>query len=71
MHTFVQRIVRGVVFCSVCIAVVACAGHNDLAERNAAENPVAQSEEGLPRIDAIRLRVARMPRCFRSLTAKR
>lgn len=59
MHNFVQRIVRGVIFCSVSIAIAACAG-NDLADSELVpKKPVVKSETGLPRIDAIRLRVAR------------
>jgi Flp pilus assembly protein TadD/cell division protein FtsN len=56
MRQFVQRIMRGVIFCLVIIAINACAGTTG---EQAAQNPVAKSDRGLPRIDAIRLRVAR------------
>lgn len=63
MHHFVHRITRGVIFCSVTVAVTACAGLSDLADdRQATQYPVVkkiQSEDDLSRIDAIRLRVAR------------
>jgi Flp pilus assembly protein TadD len=60
MHKFVQRAMRGVIFFSVSIAIVACAGSTDVADRERdRQSAVPQSEEGLPRIDAIRLRVAR------------
>lgn len=60
MHHFVQRIMRGVIFCTVTIVLTACAGSTDQGDRERArERAAAQSEKGLPRIDAIRLRVAR------------
>ena len=60
MHNFVQRIMRGVIFCSVTIAITACAGFTDQNDRNqSAEQPILTSNQGLSRIDAIRLRVGR------------
>ena len=60
MHHLVQRLMRGVIFCSVTIAITACTGFTDLADSaQAPPYPVVETEEGLPRSDAIRLRVAR------------
>jgi len=59
MHHFVQRIMRGVIFCTVSIAITACAGFNDRTERTYAAASGPESENDLSRIDAIRLRLAR------------
>ncbi|MDA1326700.1 MAG: tetratricopeptide repeat protein [Proteobacteria bacterium] len=59
MHNFVQRMLRGVIFCSVCIGITACAGFTDLADSETTPKSSAiATDEGLPRIDVIRLRVA-------------
>jgi len=60
MRHLVQRIVRGVIFCTVSIAIMSCAGTIDRSGSEQSPNvTVDKSEENLPRIDAIRLRVAR------------
>ena len=59
MHNFVQRMLRGVIFCSVCIGITACAGFTEIADSDTPpKNSAIATSEGLPRIDVIRLRVA-------------
>lgn len=59
MRHIVQRIVRGVIFCTVTIVIASCAVNKPGINREGSKSAVYESEEGLPRIDAIRLRVAR------------
>lgn len=63
MHTFVHRVTRGAIICLASAAITACAGISELSDGDTSTQYQSLNkqplEASLPRIDAIRLRVAR------------